>query len=103
MCLHVLNTEKSECSTPLQFLVHVLRKDVFAFQNVHVRLLGWTGGLDAVRDVSGPGDKDGMCFSSFSFLGFILLLASKTLPGEFLSCMNNFMSILALSFPLSYY
>lgn len=35
-------------------------------QNVHVHLPNWTGGSDALWDVPGPGDKDGMCLSSIS-------------------------------------
>lgn len=30
-------------------------------QNIHVHLPGWTGGPDALWNVPGPGDKDGMC------------------------------------------
>lgn len=35
---------------------------LFFLQNVHVHLPGWTGGPDALWDVPGPGDEDGMCF-----------------------------------------
>lgn len=33
-----------------------------SLQDVHVHLPGWPGGADAVWDVPGPGDEDGVCF-----------------------------------------
>ncbi len=49
--------------------VHRFKEIILGFflQNVHVHLPGWTGGPDALRDVPGPGDEDGMCISCSVF------------------------------------
>lgn len=51
----------------------------FLLQNVHVHLLGWTGGPDALWDVPGPGDEDGKLIgcSIFNVVCFHLHLLGR--------------------------